>query len=89
MCQCCQFTDFVTRFSEFVTPLETFFKNLATKSISWTNFIYTLPWRHKGEFTDLYKYRQRLFALSENSYRFYLHCVKIAGVSAMYTTYYK
>ncbi len=36
----CQFTDFVTRFSNFLTPLETFFKSLATKSISWTNLIY-------------------------------------------------
>ncbi len=33
--------------------------------------------------------RQRLFALSENSYRLYLHYVKIARRSAIYTTYCK
>ncbi len=36
----CQFTDFVTRFSNIFTPLGTFFKSLATKSIYWTNLIY-------------------------------------------------
>ncbi len=32
---------------------------------------------------------QRLFALSANSYRFYLHSVKKAGFSAIYTAYCK
>ncbi len=31
---------FVTRFSDFLIPLDTFFKSLATKSVSWTNLIY-------------------------------------------------
>ncbi len=34
-------------------------------------------------------FNNMLFTLSANSYRFYLHCIKIAGFSAIYTTYCK
>ncbi len=56
--QCCQFSDFV-RFSDFLIPLETFSK--PSNKISFLDKTYlhseTLPWRHKREFTDLYKYK--------------------------------
>ncbi len=38
--QCCQFSDFVARFSYFPIPFETFFKSLGTHiTTSWTNLI--------------------------------------------------
>ncbi len=38
--QCCQFSNFVTRFSDFPTPFETFFKSLGTNIA--TSFLETL-----------------------------------------------
>ncbi len=41
--QCCQFSNFVARFSDFPTPFETFFKSLGTNiATSWTNLIQVL-----------------------------------------------